>query len=174
MNNSQPVVYKYNKIVIQKFQFGENHAQNRDDTTGVIIMDRDELRNFLKTLGVKENLWVDLSGASLRDIDFQYTDLYSANFQGADLKGANLQHTELQNANFQGANLWGANLEHANLGEANFREADLQHTNLALTNLSADLRGADLWGANLSGAKIFSEQVQEIILAQGIEISDEE
>jgi hypothetical protein len=86
---------------------------------------------------------VDLSGAYLRDADFDALELTGAKFQRADLRGADLRASDLRSAMFADANLQGADLAYANLQDANLQEADLQGANLEKTNV----RGADAEGA---------------------------
>ncbi|WP_204140854.1 pentapeptide repeat-containing protein [Halomicronema sp. CCY15110] len=93
---------------------------------------------------------VDLTGADLREANFE-----SANLTGvllndtqlgdADLSDANLTDTQFVGADLQDANLRSANLEGANFQNANLRGADLRDCDLSVANL----RGADLTDALL-------------------------
>ncbi len=54
--------------------------------------------------------WSDVSGAVLEGANFYYGDFTGANFTGANLFGANLGRTRLVLTDFTGANLEGADL----------------------------------------------------------------
>lgn len=70
-----------------------------------------------------------------------------------DLSGASLGEVDLRGANLRGAYLYGANLYGADLREANLCEASLRKAYLSSAKLyGADLRSADLREANLCGA----------------------
>ena len=75
---------------------------------------------------------------SCRGCDLSGLTLKRMNFAGADLEGADLSRTK-----FQLSSLSGANLRNANLRGASFGGCDLGE---------ADLRGADLRGTSLEGA----------------------
>ncbi|GER88071.1 hypothetical protein KDW_22330 [Dictyobacter vulcani] len=76
---------------------------------------------------------VDVSKATMGNIDLQDTNLLGANISGADLHGANMSDTLLTFTN----------LSQTNLTRANFQGSDMHNTNLT---------GADLAGANLRDA----------------------
>jgi len=78
---------------------------------------------------------VDLTGASLREIDFNFTNLTNAKLSHADLTGANLVQTTLNGADLS---------NHAIL-----QKADLSFSTLT----GAQLPGADLTNANFMGVK---------------------
>ena len=57
--------------------------------------------------------WSDVSGAVLVGVNFYYGDLTGANFSSANLSWANLRRTRLVLTDFTGANLEGADLTEA-------------------------------------------------------------
>jgi uncharacterized protein YjbI with pentapeptide repeats len=94
---------------------------------------------------------IDLSGASLYQVNLAQSDLsrgklIATNLRGASLTEAKFCDADLGSANLTDAILFGANLQNANLRNACLFGADLRLANL----LGADLRDADLFGANLS------------------------
>jgi uncharacterized protein YjbI with pentapeptide repeats len=118
---------------------------------------------------------IDASNRTLRDYNFNQSDLRNANFENAKLSGcsfeeANLAGANFKNAqmtgtllssavlteaNFEGANLCGAQIDWTNLRSAIFCNANLQTASFESSNLSkADCSAADFTDANLSGAKL--------------------
>ena len=103
---------------------------------------------------------IDLSGATLVDVDVSSTDLRSANlravnFHSGYLMGANLRGAFLEGAQLSGADLSSANLSEADLTGADLTGAGLDDADLSSANLSdADLTGADLTDAHLDGATL--------------------
>lgn len=94
----------------------------------------------------------DLSEADLRGYDLTGADLRQANFQSADLQGTCLFRANLAGANFERANLRRANLGETNLSGADFEGADLQGANLSRANAYAAMFcRANLQEANLNG-----------------------
>jgi uncharacterized protein YjbI with pentapeptide repeats len=109
---------------------------------------------------------IDLNGANLKDVSFEFADLASAQFRGANLIGANFAQANLEGADLAGAdlrsarffdaNLKGANLQGADAGYASFGGADLSDADLQNANLQgARFDYARMIGANLGGAKVF-------------------
>jgi uncharacterized protein YjbI with pentapeptide repeats len=99
-----------------------------------------------------------LGNADLSESSLVGADLSDAHIYDSDLSKATLVDADLSDAILNGANLRGANLEGANLSNAFLWEADLRKANLEGT----DLRDADLSDANLSGAKgITNEQLEK-------------
>jgi uncharacterized protein YjbI with pentapeptide repeats len=119
---------------------------------------------------------VDLTGAHLRDADFQFSklegvslngsSLQGASFNSARLQGASLFAAELQGASFKYAKLEGASFDYANLQGASLDEAGLQGTSLESAKLEgasfdyANLRGASFDYANLRGASFDEARLQ--------------
>jgi uncharacterized protein YjbI with pentapeptide repeats len=94
---------------------------------------------------------IDLSGASLYQVNLAQSDLsrgklIATNLRGASLTEAQFCDADLGSANLTDAILFGANLQNANLRNACLFGADLRLANL----LGADLRDADLFGADFS------------------------
>lgn len=71
---------------------------------------------FLRAITLKQ---VDLSGANLLGVDFQYAKLHNVKFNGANLKCANFRNTELKNVDFYRANLEGAQFDYEYLKQEN-------------------------------------------------------
>ena len=102
---------------------------------------------------------LDLTGASINQID-----LSRANLEGADLTGASLYRSRLAGANLRRANLRGvsfdavalpsADLTHADLRGANARGVDLSRANLSWAALDSAVISADLSHATLQGASL--------------------
>ena len=95
-------------------------------------------------------IYVNLSGADLRQANLQGVHLILANLEGADLTSARLVNAQLHQAALFRANLEGANLRRAELDGAILWNADLHRAHLYETSL----KGADLRGANLRRAKL--------------------
>jgi len=109
-------------------------------------------------------LWLDgfdLSGINLdelsacggrwRQVNLSRSSLRNSNFEDSDLGGCDLRDADLSYGNFRHADLRGANLSGANLSHADFRGADLRGalTDRATTD-GTDLNGAALAGTNLT------------------------
>lgn len=106
---------------------------------------------------------INLTAASLPDVDLFMANLAESKFQAANLENGNLFMINFEGANLRRASLRGASLVEANLhrtfapeadfGGADLTAANLQRANLRLANFcGANLYGATLWGANLHGA----------------------
>lgn len=90
---------------------------------------------------------IDLRNSNLEGADLSGSDLSSACFRQAKMRGANLSHASLENAGMREVDLTGADLRGANLRNAGLQDAIL---------LDANLEGAQLAGA-LLGTAVFSE-----------------
>jgi hypothetical protein len=155
----------------------------------------EELLKILQQGAAAWNKWrmenhgsrIDLSGASLREVDLNAANLGEArldganlfranllvaNLEGADLTEANLSETDLRGvdlrkANLRGAWLNGAHLNKANLNMANLSEACLNGAHLSKTALNeANLSKARLIGADLSGASLKGANLREANLSR--------
>lgn len=85
---------------------------------------------------------VDLSGCTLRFVNFAGVDM-----QNANLDGAFLEYSTLNNVNLSNASLVGANFGCAALKATNFSFADLRNSIMGC----ADLRGTNFYGADTTG-----------------------
>lgn len=105
---------------------------------------------------------VDLSQASLPDVEASGINLSQSNLDRSDLSGTNLSHAtlldsdakwaDLRNTNLTGADLTGVDFYGANLTSANLSGANLAHAELAQARLyGVNFDGADLSKANLRG-----------------------
>jgi hypothetical protein len=82
-----------------------------------------------------------------------HTSCPGANLSGADLRGVTLDHSNLSRVAFEGADLSAANLSSSDLESAVLTNATLDRTNLSNTKLNqANFTGADLTDATLRGA----------------------
>lgn len=115
---------------------------------------------------------IDLSGARLKNANFQSSKLEGISFtdaqlQGAFLDGAKLQGASLDRAQLQGASLLFAGLEGASLGDTELQGASLN---------GAQLQDASLYGAKLQGASLRIAQLQGASLdrakLQGASLAD--
>jgi uncharacterized protein YjbI with pentapeptide repeats len=103
-----------------------------------------------------ESKW-GLEGAELPDINLSGATLRRVDFDGADLSRANLSNANLGGANLESANLTEANLRNAIisdgiLGSTNLSYADLSYANLTMAGLAdADLTGAIMVGTIIGG-----------------------
>lgn len=117
--------------------------------------------------GTKSLLKAKLTGAIMRQIDFQDCDLRGINLSGADLRKAQMQKVNLRDGqtqsvtNLHGALFEGAHLEGAHLQEvmafkdARFDRAHLEGAHLEYTYLEGGyFRGAHLSGAFLNNATL--------------------
>ena len=101
---------------------------------------------------------VDLSRASLiqinlRNASLSVTNLSGANLSHSNLRGANLNVSKLAGARLAHANLYGANLNVANLVRGEFGRSDLRHASLVRAEaIRANFREANLSEANFSSA----------------------
>ncbi len=138
---------------------------------------------------------VVLNNASLRDIDFNFTNLVGAKMHGADLSGAELtsaqlsgsatdlsnamfHNADMQSTAFDNANLTQANLNGGDLGSATFKgsnltnavfdNADLTGVAFVANNSSAILTGATFQGANLGAAFYSNNQLQQANLNKAV------
>lgn len=108
------------------------------------------------------NVEIDLSKASLNNINLKGVDLSEANLSNIDLSKANLNRANLNGANLSYAVLSGAKLNKADLGNANLSRADLSGIDLSEAMLgSANLSGADLSGSYLSEANFIKAYLSE-------------
>ncbi len=148
------------------------------------VVDHDKLRSDAEINGTRQTLLLadrhlegaDLSGATLKKVDFSgafleganlsYSELQGARFHHSHLNGANLSFTRLEGADFTDADLNGAALQIADLQGTDFFNAELRAAKLASAKLNgaylrganlaaADLQSADLNGANLDGAYLY-------------------
>ena len=93
---------------------------------------------------------VDLTNASLREIDFNFTNLTNAKLSHADLTGANLTQTSLNGADLtNNAILHKADLTFSDLTGAQLPGADLTNASLVNTKTGANFTGAHLDGSYL-------------------------
>jgi uncharacterized protein YjbI with pentapeptide repeats len=106
---------------------------------------------------------VDLTGASLQEIDFNFTDLTNAKLPQANLTGAILEVSKLNGTDLTKAILHKADLAFTHLTKTKFPGADLTSAYLgAVTTDGVDFTGAhfdhselafaDFTGGNLTGA----------------------
>jgi uncharacterized protein YjbI with pentapeptide repeats/beta-lactamase regulating signal transducer with metallopeptidase domain len=93
---------------------------------------------------------MNLSNASLENIDLGEAALDGTDFTGANLTGANLKEAALNQVVFKGAIMEGINLKEVSLHNLDLSEAILTNANLKETSMnSVDLSKADLRYANL-------------------------
>lgn len=120
---------------------------------------------------------LDLSRASLENLNLMHSNLQQASFDGADMRGTRLHYAQLQNAKMrrtklQGAMLYEVNLEGADLSDAqlddaivtgtNFEGAKLRTTNLTKAEMSnTNLKNATLANAKMQGAKLNLADLQD-------------
>jgi uncharacterized protein YjbI with pentapeptide repeats len=96
----------------------------------------------------------------LKNCDFSYANLRSANLSKADLRGSRFFGADLSFANLSFANLRGAQMNSANLKSASLRSAKLLYSNFSYAILrganlsSADVRETRFTAADLTGANI--------------------
>jgi uncharacterized protein YjbI with pentapeptide repeats len=83
--------------------------------------DEDEVEDDVAALSVPINL-KGISNLDLSDIDLSGADLRDANFEGVNITDADLQRADLRGANFIGANLKGTLFDHAKLDGARFSD----------------------------------------------------
>jgi uncharacterized protein YjbI with pentapeptide repeats len=113
---------------------------------------------------------IDLSGAHLRNANFQFAKLEGVSFTGAQLQGAFLRAAKLQGASLNRVRLQGAFLSFAALPGASLDRAQLQSASLDGAGLQgaslvlADLQGASLNDADLQGANLASANLQGTFL----------
>ena len=98
---------------------------------------------------------MNLSDASLQNIDFGESVLDGTDFTGANLESANLKEASLSQVIFRGAKMNSINLKEVVLKNIDMKEATLEYANLKeITMYSVDLKNADLRGANLKEATL--------------------
>jgi uncharacterized protein YjbI with pentapeptide repeats/beta-lactamase regulating signal transducer with metallopeptidase domain len=98
---------------------------------------------------------INLSNASLQDVNFGEATLNGADFTGANLEGANLKEASLKNTKFKNVILAGANLKEVVLREQDFSNSDLSYINLKEAQINeVDFSNSILIGANLKEASI--------------------
>jgi uncharacterized protein YjbI with pentapeptide repeats len=103
---------------------------------------------------------IDLSGAYLKNADFEYSKLEGVSLTRSQLQAASLGGAQLQGASLDQAQLQGASLGGAHLQGASLINAQLQGAFLA----GARLQGAFLGGAQLQGAFLEGAQLQSASL----------
>jgi uncharacterized protein YjbI with pentapeptide repeats len=109
-------------------------------------------------------LWIDLSGADLRELDLSGANLIDVDLSHARLAEADLSNAQCQEADFLDADLRRAYLHRAilsgaNLVGANLREAYLGHADLS----AATLLGADLTRCVLAQSRLNDLDMSECI-----------
>jgi len=105
-----------------------------------------------------------LSGKTLKKVDFSRTDL-----NGADLSGAILSKADLCGAELSGAILLKATLSEAKLGFALFKKDQHSRVIFKKTNLrKANLFGANLFRANLNSADLRGDNPIKYYLRRAI------
>lgn len=130
----------------------------------------------------------DLSQACLNQVNFNKSNLISANIRQAELNGADLSESILNKCDFYGATLIRADLSKTYLTGADFSETDLRQASLykttliktefsyanlrdtdirssdfGLTNLvETDLEGADLSGSGMASAVLANIDFQNV------------
>jgi len=102
----------------------------------------------------------DLTGADLRNINFQYAQFKKLNDQPTCLAIVDLRSSTLLNANFQGADLTGAKF--GDVPSANGYPATLE---------GSDLRGAKLFRANFKGCYFYATKLEGAYI-RGADIFD--
>lgn len=86
---------------------------------------------------------MDLRGANLSHINWEWTDFNNVQFDGADFTGAKLgntkfsAHTSLQGANFADADLGGATFRYCNLTGSHMEGANLLRANFEFATMDA-------------------------------------
>jgi uncharacterized protein YjbI with pentapeptide repeats len=112
---------------------------------------------------------VDLTDASLREIDFNFTNLTNAKLSHADLTGANLTQTLLNGADLTNhAILHKADLTFSDLTGAQLPGADLTNASLVNTKAGANFTGAHLDGSYLYIANFSSATLNGATLNGGV------
>ncbi len=98
---------------------------------------------------------MNLSNASLENINLGEATLNGTDFTGANLTGANLKEASLSQVVFKGAIMEGINLKEVSLHNLDISEAILTNANLKEISMnSVDLSNADLRYANLKEASL--------------------
>jgi beta-lactamase regulating signal transducer with metallopeptidase domain/uncharacterized protein YjbI with pentapeptide repeats len=98
---------------------------------------------------------MNLSNASLENIDLGEATLNGTDFTGANLTGANLKEASLFQVVFKGAIMEGINLKEVSLHNIDLSETILTNANLKEVSMnSVDLSDADLRYANLKEASL--------------------
>ncbi|MBV9036200.1 MAG: pentapeptide repeat-containing protein [Acidobacteriaceae bacterium] len=119
---------------------------------------------------------VNLTGASLREIDFNFTNLSHATLSHVDLTGANLVQSQLIGTVLtNNAILQKADLTFSTLNGAQLPGADLTNASLIYAKAGADFTGAhldgsyfvftDLSSATLNGASLNGSELSLAVLA---------
>jgi uncharacterized protein YjbI with pentapeptide repeats len=135
-----------------------NSAQGKGGSGGRIDALEELHRDGVPLVGV------DVSDASLQQVDLNGAKLLRANFRSADIRGGSLVGSELEFADLTSANLRNADLQNADLQNVNLEDADLFEVDLRQADLSgAHLNKADLRNADLRGAKW--EEIADVKLA---------
>lgn len=127
------------------------------------------------------NGW-DLTGADLRDLNFEGASLREALLEGADLRGAALAGADLTGAvltraDLSGVRLAGAKLEGANLGEVRAKGASFEGARMAKAVFErgdlgearmagADLRGGLVLEARMPGADLTGVLADEVLFSE--------
>lgn len=96
------------------------------------------------------DVWPDLLGAPLRNLNLDGVNLENTNLYRADLESTSLIGAKIRNVNLKDANLKSANFQGASLHESNLYGADLREANLE----DVDLRDANLLKARFDGARL--------------------
>mgnify|MGYP000595490167 CR=1 FL=1 len=134
---------------------------------------------FKKDLSGKEFEGLDLThsrwfGATLRDVSFKGTNLYSTVFRNADLADADLSYGNRTRASFRGAKLYSANLSRADFYGTNFQKANLRFATIIGTNFNnTNLTGADFTGAYMKFSSFAGARLCNTIQPDGKERDDD-
>jgi len=113
---------------------------------------------------------INLSGANLRNINFQGALLWRGDFQGADFSGAQLQKADFGVSILVKTNLTDAHLERATLARADIEDADFTRAHLE----GADIKDVDfsvarsIKGFYLSSAKLGNTGLKREQLRTGL------
>lgn len=141
----------------------------RNTVVGVL---RDHLSSWQSTdlawrdeghLTNEPNVFVDLSGAVLRN-----ADLSGVRLRGAKLKGTNLTYATLQGVDLTDANMRGADLSFAEISHAHFTRAKLR----GATFIGTRIADATFDGADLKSAMFTDVKLVDVSLRQALGIRD--
>lgn len=105
----------------------------------------------------------NFQGADLAGVTFEDVNLDGVSFEGATLEGTQWRGVSLDSTNFKEANLEGADFFAVNARGAVFKDANLR--NVKMTNVrleEADLRGSDVRGADMDQVYLLKANIQPI------------
>ena len=100
----------------------------------------------------------DFSGADLRGVTFNLTNLREANFRGADLRGASLFGAKLQDADMADTDLRDATLDSAVFEGTNLNNAVL----VDAFAFNTKFRGVSIVGADFSNVPLRSDALKAL------------